>query len=253
VDVEWIADPQAWIALASLTAIEIVLGIDNIVFITIMAAKAPPEKRALAQRVGLILAMGTRIALLFSLTWMMRLEDDLFAVFGMGISGRDLILIAGGLFLIVKSVLEIHEKLEGGEGRSVSAGTATFTSVVVQIAILDIVFSLDSVITAIGLANQLIIMVIAIVIAVIVMLIFVKPVSDFVERRPTIKMLALSFLLLIGFTLVGEGIDVEIPKGAIYFAMAFSAFVEMLNLKLRARGKGKGGTGPSAQADAPAA
>ena len=229
---EWIADPQAWIALATLTVLEIVLGIDNIVFIAILAAKVPEEERQKARRVGLLLAMITRVALLFSLTWLMQLTAPLFSLFGHGFSGRDLILILGGLFLIGKSTLEIHEKLEPEHEHAVNKASASFSSVVIQIGILDIVFSLDSVITAIGLADQLIIMIIAVVIAIIVMMVFVNPISDFVDRRPTIKMLALSFLLLIGFTLVGEGLGLHIPKGYIYFAMAFSAFVEMLNLKL---------------------
>ena len=189
---------------------------------------------------GLLVAMVTRILLLFSLTWMMRLTDPLFHLFGHGFSGRDLILILGGLFLIMKSTLEIHEKLEGEHEHASKKGPATFTSVIIQIGLLDIVFSLDSVITAIGLADQLVIMVTAVVIAIVVMMVFVNPISDFVERRPTVKMLALSFLLLIGFTLVGEGFGMHIPKGYVYFAMAFSAFVEFLNLKLHDHKHGNG-------------
>lgn len=243
---EWITDPQAWIALATLTVLEIVLGIDNIVFIAILAAKVEAKDRQKARRLGLLLAMVTRILLLFSLTWLMRLTEPLFQVFGHDFSGKDLILILGGLFLIGKSTVEIHEKLEGEHEHATRQGTATLAAVVVQIGILDIVFSLDSVITAIGLADQLVIMVTAVVIAIIVMMVFVNPISNFVDRRPTIKMLALSFLLLIGFTLAGEGFGLHIPKGYIYFAMAFSAFVEMLNLKLHDMKNGSGQAQPDA-------
>ncbi|MFQ5633248.1 MAG: TerC family protein, partial [bacterium] len=230
---DWIADPQAWMALATLTALEIVLGIDNIIFIAILAGKLPQSQQPRARTLGLGLAMITRIGLLFSLTLIMRLTEPIFAVLGQEISGRDLILIIGGLFLLGKSTLEIHDKLEGEEHHASGKAAASFAGVLVQVALLDIVFSLDSVITAIGLANQIQIMVIAIVIAVIFMMIFVGAISTFVERRPTIKILALSFLLLIGFTLIGEGFGLHIPKGYIYFAMAFSMFVEMLNLRLR--------------------
>jgi len=232
---EWISDPQAWIALVTLTALEIVLGIDNIIFISILAGKLPHNEQVKARTLGLTLAMFTRIALLFSLTIIMRLTAPLFAVLGNEISGRDIILIVGGLFLIAKSTREIHEKLEGDEGRTSRKVVASFASVIIQITLLDIVFSLDSVITAIGMANALGIMVIAVVIAVVFMMIFAGAISDFVQKRPTIKMLALSFLLLIGVTLIAEGLDQHIPKGYIYFAMAFSVFVEMLNLKLRGR------------------
>ena len=232
---EWISDPQAWIALVTLTALEIVLGIDNIIFISILAGKLPHNEQAKARTLGLTLAMFTRIALLFSLTIIMRLTAPLFTVLGNEISGRDIILIVGGLFLIAKSTHEIHEKLEGDEGKTSRKVTASFASVIIQIMLLDIVFSLDSVITAIGMASALGIMVIAVVIAVIFMMIFAGAISDFVQKRPTIKMLALSFLLLIGVTLIAEGLDQHIPKGYIYFAMAFSVFVEMLNLKLRGR------------------
>ncbi|HET6273744.1 MAG TPA: TerC family protein [Bacteroidota bacterium] len=232
---EWISDPQAWIALVTLTALEIVLGIDNIIFISILAGKLPHNEQAKARTLGLTLAMFTRIALLFSLTIIMRLTAPLFTVLGNEISGRDIILIVGGLFLIAKSTHEIHEKLEGDEGKTSRKVTASFASVIIQIMLLDIVFSLDSVITAIGMASALGIMVIAVVIAVIFMMIFAGAISDFVQKRPTIKMLALSFLLLIGVALIAEGFDQHIPKGYIYFAMAFSVFVEMLNLKLRGR------------------
>jgi predicted tellurium resistance membrane protein TerC len=231
----WITDPQAWIALITLTALEIVLGIDNIIFIAILAGKLPPGEQAKARTVGLGLAMLTRIALLFSLTLIMRATAPLFTVFGNEISGRDIILIAGGLFLIAKSTHEIHEKLEGDEGETSRRVAASFVSVIVQIMLLDIVFSLDSVITAIGMASRLAIMVTAVVIAVGFMMLFAGAIGAFVHRHPTIKMLALSFLLLIGVTLIGEGFDLHIPKGYIYFSMAFSVFVEMLNLKMRSR------------------
>lgn len=232
---EWISDPQAWIALVTLTALEIVLGIDNIIFISILAGRLPHSEQAKARILGLTLAMFTRIALLFSLTIIMRLTAPLFVVLGNEISGRDIILIVGGLFLIAKSTHEIHEKLEGDEGKTSRKVAASFASVIIQIMLLDIVFSLDSVITAIGMASALGIMVTAVVIAVVFMMIFAGAISDFVQKRPTIKMLALSFLLLIGVTLIAEGLDQNIPKGYIYFAMAFSVFVEMLNLKLRGR------------------
>ena len=232
---EWISDPQAWIALVTLTALEIVLGIDNIIFISILAGRLPHGEQAKARILGLTLAMLTRIALLFSLTIIMRLTDPLVSVLGNEISGRDIILIVGGLFLIAKSTHEIHEKLEGDEGKKSRKVAASFASVIIQIMLLDIVFSLDSVITAIGMASALGIMVTAVVIAVVFMMIFAGAISDFVQKRPTIKMLALSFLLLIGVTLIAEGLDQHIPKGYIYFAMAFSVFVEMLNLKLRGR------------------
>lgn len=230
---EWMTDPQAWIALATLTTLEIVLGIDNIIFIAILADKLPESQRQRARTIGLGLAMITRIALLFSLTLIMKLTAPLFAVLGQEVSGRDLILIAGGLFLLGKSTLEMHDKLEGEEHSATGRAAASFTGVLVQIMLLDIVFSLDSVITAIGLANHVEIMVIAIVIAVIFMMVFVGTISRFVDRHPTIKILALSFLLLIGMTLVLEGVEVHVPKGYIYFAMAFSVFVEFMNLKVR--------------------
>ncbi len=232
---DWITNPEAWIALVTLTALEIVLGIDNIIFISILTGKLPRHQQPRARTLGLAAAMVTRIALLFSLTWMMRLTAPWFSLLGLEISGRDLILIAGGLFLLAKSTLEIHENLEGEEEPSAAIRKASFSGVIFQILLIDIVFSLDSVITAIGMVNQLSIMVLAVMIAVIFMMAFAGMVSDFVERHPTIKMLALSFLLLIGVALVADGLDLHIPKGYIYFAMAFSIFVEMLNLKIRAR------------------
>ena len=231
----WLFEPGTWLALITLTLLEIVLGIDNIIFIAILAGKLPVMQQAKARIVGLGLAMITRIGLLFSLTLIMRLTQPLFTVFTNDISGRDIILIAGGLFLLGKSTLEIHDKLEGGELHSTKVGKTSFLSVITQIMFLDIIFSLDSVITAIGLANRIEIMVIAIVIAVIFMMIFSAPLSRFVDNHPTIKILALSFLLLIGMALVGEGFDMHIPKGYIYFAMAFSVFVEMLNLRIHRR------------------
>lgn len=231
----WLSDPQVWVGLATLTALEIVLGIDNIIFIAILADKLPPHQQARARRIGLGLAMVSRIGLLFSLTWIMRLAEPLFTIITLEISGRDIVLIAGGLFLLAKSTLEIHDKLEGEEGRSARPIRTSFKAVIVQIALLDMVFSLDSVITAIGLANQLFIMVAAVVAAVIFMMVFVGRLNEFVEGHPTIKILALSFLLLVGLTLISEGLDLHIPKGYVYFAMAFSVFVEMLNLRVRAR------------------
>lgn len=232
----WITTPEIWIALLTLTALEIVLGIDNIIFISILAGKLPPGQQARARRLGLVLAMLMRIALLASLAWIIRLTAPLFTVLGRGISGRDLILLAGGLFLIAKSTHEIHEKLEGDEGRGGGRAAASFGSVVGQIALLDIVFSLDSVITAVGMARQLGVMIAAVVIAVGVMMLSATAISDFVHRHPTVKMLALSFLLLIGVSLIADGLGQPLSKGYIYFAMGFSVFVEMLNLRLRARG-----------------
>jgi len=232
----WLADPQVWVALATLTALEIVLGIDNIIFIAILSAKLPPAQQPRARFVGLAIAMITRVGLLFSLTWMMKLTAPLFALLGREISGRDLILIGGGLFLLAKSTLEIHDKLEGHhEEKSGAKARAVFGMVVLQIVLLDIVFSLDSVITAIGLSDHLGVMVTAVVIAVIFMMVFATSISNFVDRHPTIRMLALSFLILIGVSLVGEGLDFHIPKGYIYFAMAFSVIVEMLNIRVRSR------------------
>ncbi|MBI4264244.1 MAG: TerC family protein [Acidobacteria bacterium] len=232
---EWMTSAEGWIALLTLTVLEIVLGIDNIVFISILAGKVRKEARARARRIGLSLAMLMRIALLLTITWVMRLTAPLFGVLGQEISGRDLILIVGGLFLIGKSTHEIHDKLEGEEGRADVKVVASFAGVIVQILLLDVVFSLDSVITAVGMAEDISVMVAAVVIAVGVMLLSAGPISDFVERHPTVKMLALSFLLLIGVSLIAEGLDQHIPKGYIYFAMGFSVFVEMINLRVRAR------------------
>ena len=232
---EWLADPQVWIAFATLTVLELVLGIDNIVFISILAGKLPGEQQKKARMIGLALAMLTRIALLFSLSWIIGLTKPLFAVMGHEISGRDLVLIAGGLFLLAKSTHEIHQKLEGDEGETSARVKPSFVSVIVQILLLDVVFSLDSVITAVGMVDEVWIMIAAVVVAVIFMMVFAGPISNFVERHPTVKMLALSFLLLIGVTLLAEGFDQHISKGYIYFAMAFSVFVEMLNLRLRKR------------------
>jgi len=229
----WMTEPQAWVALATLTGLEIVLGIDNIIFISILAGKLPPDKQRKARIIGLGLAMISRVLLLFSLTWIMRLNKPFFTVLGHGISGRDIILIVGGLFLLTKSTLEIHDKLEGKEGHPSEFTASSFAGVLIQIMLLDIIFSLDSVITAIGMANQLIIMVLAVVIAVIFMMFASGSISGFVEKHPTIKVLALSFLLLIGMTLVADGLGLHIPKGYIYFAMAFSVFVEMINLRIR--------------------
>lgn len=230
---DWLGDPQAWIALVTLTVLEIVLGIDNIIFISILAGKLPEAQQGKARTVGLALAMLTRIGLLFSLTWIMRLTTELFSVMGRGITGRDIILIGGGLFLLAKSTHEIHSKLEGEEGETSARVMPSFTSVIIQILLLDIVFSLDSVITAVGMADRIAIMIIAVVIAVGFMMLFAGPISNFVHRHPTVKMLALAFLLLIGVNLIAEGLGQHIPKGYIYFAMAFSVFVEMLNLRLR--------------------
>jgi predicted tellurium resistance membrane protein TerC len=225
---------EGWVALLTLTVLEIVLGIDNIVFISILAGKLPVADRDRARKTGLFLAMFIRIALLFSITYVMRLTAPLFSAFSREISGRDLILIVGGLFLIAKSTHEIHDKLEGEEGHGSAKAAASFAGVIVQILLLDIVFSLDSVITAVGMAEDLAVMILAVVIAVGVMLVSSGTISEFVERHPTVKMLALSFLLLIGVSLIGEGLDQHIPKGYIYFAMAFSVFVEMINLRVRA-------------------
>ena len=233
----WTTSAEGWIALATLTILEIVLGIDNIVFISILAGKLRQQDRGRARRIGLSLALFIRIALLWSITWVIRLTAPLFTVLSQEISGRDLILLIGGLFLIFKSTHEIHEKLEGDEGESSTRVAASFAGVIVQILLLDIIFSLDSVITAVGMAEDLAVMVLAVILAVGVMLVSAGAISEFVERHPTVKMLALSFLLLIGVSLIAEGLDQHIPKGYIYFAMGFSIFVEMINLRIRAKSK----------------
>ncbi len=234
---EWITSPEAWIALLTLTLLEIVLGIDNIIFISILAGKLPPAQQARARRIGLAAAMIMRVLLLLSITWIARLTNPLFTVIGQEISGRDLILIIGGLFLIAKSTHEIHDKLEGEEGKASARVAASLQSVVIQIMLLDIVFSLDSVITAVGMARDVGVMITAVVIAVGVMMVSASTISDFVHRHPTVKMLALSFLLLIGVSLLAEGFGQHFPKGYIYFAMGFSVFVEVLNLRVKAKGK----------------
>ena len=232
---DWITSPEAWIALATLTALEIVLGIDNVVFISILAGKLPEAQRDRGRRVGLALAMLMRIALLFAITTITRLTKPLFSIFGTDISGRSLILMVGGAFLIAKSTREIHDKLEGPEEKAGAKARVSFGGVIVQILLLDLVFSLDSVITAVGMANHVGVMVTAVVLSVGFMMVYAKPIGEFVERHPTMKMLALSFLLMIGMALVADGLGLHIPKGYIYFAMGFSVFVEMMNLKLRKR------------------
>ncbi|MGB4776518.1 MAG: TerC family protein [Daejeonella sp.] len=246
---EWISNPEIWISLITLTVLEIVLGIDNIIFISIMAGKLPKNKQKKARQLGLALAMITRVLLLLSLTWIMTLTAPLFNVGDwigikstellekMAISGRDLILIIGGLFLIYKSTSEIHEKVEGEESNVKTKAVVTFAGVLVQILLLDIVFSLDSVITAVGMADHIGVMIAAVIIAVGVMMVSAGGISNFVNRHPTVKMLALSFLLLIGISLLAEGFEQHIPKGYIYFAMSFSVLVEMLNLKMKAKSK----------------
>jgi predicted tellurium resistance membrane protein TerC len=245
---EWLANPEIWISLITLTVLEIVLGIDNIIFISIMASKLPASKQKKARQIGLALAMITRVLLLLSLSWIMTLTSPLFNMAEwidstdtellkqFAVSGRDLILIIGGLFLIYKSTSEIHDKLEGADHHADTKDVVTFSGVIVQILILDIVFSLDSVITAVGMANHIEVMITAVIVAVIVMMLSAGAISEFVNKHPTVKMLALSFLLLIGVSLLAEGFDQHIPKGYIYFAMAFSVLVEMLNLKMN---KGK--------------
>jgi predicted tellurium resistance membrane protein TerC len=234
---DWITSPEAWIALLTLTVLEIVLGIDNVIFISILAGKLPVEQQAKARRLGLALAMFMRIGLLFSLSLIIQLTAPLFTVLGEEISGRDLVLIVGGLFLLGKSTHEIHDRLEGEEGETAVRVKPSLTSILVQIMLLDIVFSLDSVITAVGMAEDLGVMIAAVVIAVGFMMAFAGPVSTFVDRHPTVKMLALSFLLLIGVALIADGLNQHIPKGYIYFAMAFSVGVELLNLRTRRSSK----------------
>ncbi len=234
---EWMSSPEAWVALATLTALEIVLGIDNIVFISVLVGRLPGAQRQRARIIGLLVAMITRILLLLTITWIMRLHTTLFEVLDNQISGRDLILILGGLFLLAKSTIEIHHAVEGGPDRELEIKHAGFASIIVQIGMIDLVFSLDSVITAVGMAEHVPVMIIAIVLAVLVMMFAARPIGDFVDRHPTVKMLALNFLVLIGFALVAEGIEFHIPKGYIYFAMAFSVMVEMLNLRIRGKGE----------------
>jgi predicted tellurium resistance membrane protein TerC len=229
---EWLSNPESWIALLTLTVLEIVLGIDNVIFISILVGKLPEESQKKARLIGLGLAMFLRVALLASLAWIARLTNPLLTVLGQEISGRDLILLIGGLFLLAKATHEIHDRLEGDEGHASARARASFTAIIIQILLLDIVFSLDSVITAVGMANELPVMITAVVVAVAVMMVAAGPISDFVARHPTVKMLALSFLLLIGMSLIAEGLDQHISKGYIYFAMGFSVFVEMLNLRL---------------------
>jgi predicted tellurium resistance membrane protein TerC len=239
---EWLADPQAWVGLITLTALEIVLGIDNIIFIAILAGRLPVHLRGKGRTVGLALAMLTRIALLLSIAWITRLTGPLFSVFSQEVSGRDLILFSGGLFLLVKSTLEIHSSVESvpeTTGLKNPKSQVSFSGVIFQIMMVDIVFSLDSVITAVGLAQQVSVMIIAIVVAVIIMMAMSGKISAFIEAHPTLKILALSFLLLIGLALIGESFDLHIPKGYIYFAMAFSISVEMLNMRLRRRRHGR--------------
>lgn len=231
----WITSPESWIALLTLTILEIVLGIDNIVFISILSEKLPEDQEKIGRRLGLIMAMVMRIVLLSLIAWLTRLTAPLFEVFSHAVSGRDLIMMGGGLFLIGKSTYEIHERLEGEEGHASQKVTPSLASVVIQIMLLDVVFSIDSVITAVGMADELAIMIIAVIIAVSIMLVAAGPISDYIDARPTLKILALSFLLLIGFSLVAEGLAVHIPKGYIYFAMGFSIFVEVLHLRLKAK------------------
>ena len=230
---ELLSDPQTWIAFATLTVLELVLGIDNIVFISILAGKLPSEQQSRARYIGLGLALVMRVILLFSLSWVIGLTAPLFTVLGKEISGRDLVLLIGGLFLIGKSTHEVHGSLEGDEGHTRARVFASLAGVLIQIALLDIVFSLDSVITAVGMVDQIQIMIAAVVVSILFMMMFAGPIGSFVQKHPTVKMLALSFLLLIGVTLIAEGLDLHIPKGYIYFAMAFSIVVEILNLRLR--------------------
>jgi predicted tellurium resistance membrane protein TerC len=259
--IESLSNPQVWIGLGTLTFLEIVLGVDNVIFISILSGKLPAHQQARARRLGLLGAMVTRILLLFSLAWIIRLTEPWFTILGQEISGRDLILILGGLFLIGKSTYEIHDKLEGEEGHASKKVAASFASVIVQIMLLDIVFSLDSVITAVGMVDELWVMIAAVIIAVAIMMLSAEPISAFVHKHPTVKILALSFLLLIGLSLMIEGFDYHIPKGYIYFAMGFSVFVEMINLKMKKPAPvelrdryspGEGGPGPETVSPDPA-
>jgi predicted tellurium resistance membrane protein TerC len=235
----WISDPNAWVALLTLTVLEIVLGVDNVIFISILSSKLPEAQRVRARSLGLALALIGRVVLLLSLSWVISLEDPLFNVIEKGFSGRDLILLGGGLFLLAKATHEIHSSMEGG-GHAPRAGTASFASVITQILMLDIVFSLDSVITAVGMAKEIGVMITAVVIAVLFMMVSAGAVSAFIHKHPTVKMLALAFLLLVGVALIADGFDFHIPRGYVYFAMAFSVFVEMLNLRTRGSAKAGG-------------
>ncbi|MBK7532451.1 TerC family protein [Piscinibacter sp.] len=237
--IELLTSPQAWIALATLTALELVLGIDNIIFISILVDKLPREKRELARRIGLFMAMFMRIGLLLVLAWIVGLVAPLFTVLGQEISGRDLILIAGGLFLVWKATNEIHGSLEGEEGEASSAVKATFTAVILQIMVIDLVFSLDSIITAVGMVDDVRIMITAVILSVALMMLFARAIGEFVSAHPSIKMLALSFLVVVGVVLIAEGFDHRVPKGYVYFAMAFSVAVEMLNIHARKKRKAK--------------
>ncbi len=237
--IELLSDPQAWIAFATLTALELVLGIDNVIFISILVDKLPREKREFARRLGLFMAMFMRVGLLLVLAWIVGLVAPLFTVLGEEISGRDLILILGGLFLIWKSTGEIHQSLEGEEGHASSAVQATFAAVILQIMVVDIVFSLDSIITAVGMVDDVRVMIAAVIVSVALMMLFAGGIGRFVSDHPTIKMLALSFLVVVGVALIAEGFDHHVPKGYIYFAMAFSVAVEMLNIRMRKRSKKK--------------
>lgn len=234
---ELLASPEAWIAFATLTLLELVLGIDNIIFISILVDKLPPERREFARRIGLFMAMFMRIGLLLVLAWIVGLVEPLFSVFGNDISGRDLILIAGGLFLVWKSTTEIHGSLEGEEGHAASAVRATFAAVIVQIMIIDLVFSLDSIITAVGMVDDVRVMIAAVIVSVLLMMVFASPIGRFVSDHPTVKMLALSFLVVVGVVLIAEGFDHRVPKGYVYFAMAFSLGVELLNIRMRRRAR----------------
>ena len=235
-NLEWLASPEAWVALLALTSIEIVLGIDNIIFLSILAARLPPEQQARARMIGLSLAMVMRILLLLSLSWLMGFTQPLFELLGYAVSGRDLILIGGGLFLIAKATLEIHDHLEGEEGTAGARVAASFAAVIAQVVLLDIVFSIDSVITAVGMADEITVMIIAIVVAVGVMMAAAGAIHRFIERHPSIKMLAMSFLVLVGVALIGDGLGMHIPRGYVYFAMAFSVGVELLNMRARRGG-----------------
>jgi predicted tellurium resistance membrane protein TerC len=234
---EWLSNPEAWIALLTLTILEVVLGLDNVIFISILSGKLPAHQQKKARSIGLAMAMIMRVLLLLSLAWIVKLTKPLFTIIGQEISGRDLILLGGGLFLLAKATREIHDKLEGEEGDAVKRIVPSLMAVILQISLLDIVFSLDSVITAVGMAKDIEVMIAAVIIAVLIMLVSAGTIGAFVNRHPTVKMLALSFLLLIGMSLIAEGLDFHIPKGYVYFAMAFSVFVEVLNIALRRKAK----------------